>query len=87
MYLLFGRVLLLSLLEDDESEELLLERELLPELELLEDLDPLEELLSEELQSKDSEITLTGFIIKFGYLPSAAVTAARPRISFLFSIS
>lgn len=46
---LLGRLRSLSLLDDDESEEELLEREVLPELELEDDLE-LEELLSEELK-------------------------------------
>lgn len=49
-YLRFGLVLSCSLLEDEESDDELLERELDPELELLDDLDSLDELLSEELQ-------------------------------------
>lgn len=47
--LLLGRVRL-SLLEDELSDDELLERELLPELELLDDLEPLEELDSDELR-------------------------------------
>lgn len=47
-YLLLVLFLSVSLLDDEESDDELLDLELLPELELLEDLE-LEELLSEEL--------------------------------------
>lgn len=45
-----GRVRSLSLLEEELSDDELLDRELLPELELLDDLEPLDVLESEELR-------------------------------------